>query len=79
MSNFESEVIKAVEDLGPKAWGANIQRILSEKLGRDVSLGQLYFALHDLEENGALTSEKMQPDQDGRVRRLFRCMSKKNG
>lgn len=73
LAHFEYSVLSAVHELGEKAFPAEITRRLSAKLGRDVSLAQVFIALERLEDKEYVSSstEAPRPERGGRRRRIF--------
>ena len=73
VGRFEFLVLAAVDKLRAKAYGAEITRYLSELLGRDVTVAQVYLTLARLEEGQIVRSEFTQPTRErgGRAKRLF--------
>jgi PadR family transcriptional regulator PadR len=55
---FEELVLLAVGSLGKNAYGVSIKEALTEKVGKDPSVGALHSALYRLEEKGCLTSSE---------------------
>jgi DNA-binding PadR family transcriptional regulator len=63
--------------LGPKAYGMEIQRVLTRRTGRSVPSGAIYVTLRRLEEKGYVdsTPELRVGRQAGRPRRFVRITS----
>src|SRR5687768_8503078 len=55
---FEELVLLAVGALDKNAYGVSIKETLSEKTGKDPSIGALHSALYRLEDKGCLTSSE---------------------
>jgi hypothetical protein len=70
---FSLRVLASIQRLGDRAWGANLQRDLSEMLGRDVAIGQLYLALSKLVDQQLISFRhtKPEPVQGGRSKKIF--------
>lgn len=70
---FSLRVLASIQKLGDRAWGANLQRYLSEMLERDVAIGQLYLALSKLAEQGLISFRHTEPEpvQGGRSKKVF--------
>ena len=56
LSELEVYALAALERLGPEAYGVLIQRDIETRLGRSISIGSLYKALHRLERRGLARS-----------------------
>lgn len=71
---FENRVLQAVNVLRGEAYGAKIRQKLSEALGRDVAIGQVYITLSRLENKGYVSSTMGNPEpvRGGRAKRLFK-------
>lgn len=71
---FELRLLASINGLRDQAWGSKLRRDLSDDLGRDVAIGQLYLALSRLERDGFIASEKMDPEpiRGGRSKKVFR-------
>jgi DNA-binding PadR family transcriptional regulator len=74
LGEFEQAVLLAILRLGSNAYGVPIRRVLSERLGRVVSVGAVYTALERLETKrfvsswiGGATAER-----GGRAKRFYR-------
>lgn len=70
---FSLRVLASIQRLGDRAWGANLQRDLSEMLGRDVAIGQLYLALSKLVDQRLVSFRQTKPEpvQGGRSKKVF--------
>jgi PadR family transcriptional regulator, regulatory protein PadR len=73
LGRFEYALLGAVQILGADAYGAQIGRYLSEKLGRDVTAPQVYMTLERLAKRGFVRSENTNsvPARGGRSRKRF--------
>lgn len=73
LKHFEFAVSSAVSDLGLNAYPAEVARHLTKKLGRHVSIAQVFVCLERLEDKGFVTSEDTDPEpvRGGRRRRVF--------
>ena len=74
LREFEELVLLSVVIAGPEAYGAHLQKVLSEEADRDVSLGAIYTALDRLDQKGLVTSELGDPTpvRGGRRKRHYR-------
>lgn len=74
---LELAILLSVARLGDDAYGLAIRRDLSERTGRDHSVGATYTTLGRLEEKGLIASRMTgpQPVRGGRARREFRLTS----
>jgi DNA-binding PadR family transcriptional regulator len=70
---LELAVLVAVARLGEDAYGATVRRELSERAGRDYSVGAVYTTLDRLEGKGLVRSWRSDPTpvRGGRARRCF--------
>jgi PadR family transcriptional regulator PadR len=73
LREFEELVLLSVLIAGPDAYGAALQRVLSQEAGRDVSLGAIYTALDRLSRKGLVSSELGEPTpvRGGRRKRQY--------
>ena len=73
VGTLELAALLAVARLGDDAYGLAIRRDLSERTGRDYSVGAVYTTLQRLEDKGLLRSRATDPlpVRGGRSRRLF--------
>jgi DNA-binding PadR family transcriptional regulator len=73
LGTFDELVLIAVEALGDRAYGANLQRVIERETRRAVSLGAVHAALERLEAQGLLASAESEPtaERGGRRRRVF--------
>ncbi|WP_363284327.1 helix-turn-helix transcriptional regulator [uncultured Sphingomonas sp.] len=74
LGSFSLRLLASIERLGDRATGANLLVDLSEKLGRDVAIGQLYLTLARLSDHGLISSEILnsEPVKGGRRKKLFK-------
>lgn len=74
LGTLELSALLAVSRLGEDAYGLAVRQDLSERAGRDYSVGAIYTTLQRLEDKGLLTSRASQPlpVRGGRSRRQFR-------
>ena len=75
LGEFEQAVLLAINRLGPNgAYGVPIRRDLSERLGRDVSVGAIYTTLERLEGKGFVFSWTggATAERGGRAKRFYR-------
>lgn len=70
---FSLRLLASIKHLGDEAWGSNLQRDMSARLGRDVAIGQLYLTLSRLSDHGLVSSRTIaaQPVPGGRAKKLF--------
>ena len=68
-------VLLSVVELDDEAYGAEVRRDVSSRLGRDYSVGAIYATLQRLEDRDLLRSEESDPlpIRGGRARRYFRA------
>jgi PadR family transcriptional regulator, regulatory protein PadR len=73
LGRFEYSLLRAIEILGPDAYGAEIGRHLSKSLKRDVTAPQVYMTLERLAKRGLVRSENTDPvpARGGRSRKRF--------
>jgi DNA-binding PadR family transcriptional regulator len=74
LGSLELAALLAVARLGDDAYGLAVRHDLSERAGRDYSVGAIYTTLQRLEDKGLLTSRASAPlpVRGGRSRRDFR-------
>jgi DNA-binding PadR family transcriptional regulator len=74
LGTLELAALLAVVRLGDGAYGLAVRHDLSERAGRDYSVGAIYTTLQRLEDKGLLTSRASEPlpVRGGRSRRHFR-------
>ena len=74
IGQLELIVLLAVARLGEEAYGLGVRRDVSERTGRDYSIGAVYTTLQRLEDKGLLRSKATDPlpVRGGRSRRLFK-------
>jgi DNA-binding PadR family transcriptional regulator len=70
---LELAVLVAVARLGDDAYGASVRREVSERSGRERSVGAVYTTLDRLEDKGLVRSWRSEPTpvRGGRARRCF--------
>lgn len=73
IGGFSLRLLASIKQLGDRAWGANLQRDLSQRLGREVAIGQLYLTLSRLTDHGLISFKLLDPEpvQGGRAKKLF--------
>ena len=73
LGRLELAALLSVARLGDDAYGLPVRRDLSDRAGRDYSVGAIYTTLQRLETKGLLTSRATDPlpVRGGRSRRLF--------
>jgi DNA-binding PadR family transcriptional regulator len=73
LGSLELAALLAVARLGDEAYGLAVRHDLSERSGRDYSVGAIYTTLQRLEDKGLLTSYASEPlpMRGGRSRRHF--------
>lgn len=73
LGTLELATLLAVARFGDDAYGLAVRQDLSERTGRDYSVGAVYTTLQRLEDKGLLTScaSEPLPVRGGRSRRLF--------
>lgn len=74
LGELELAVLLSVARLGDTAYGAEVRRDVSERLGRAYSVGAVYTTLQRLEDKGLLRSWMSDPVpiRGGRAKRCFR-------
>jgi DNA-binding PadR family transcriptional regulator len=74
LGTLELSTLLAVARLGEGAYGLAVRQDLSERAGRDYSVGAIYTTLQRLEDKGLLASRASEPlpVRGGRSRRHFR-------
>ena len=77
LGQLELTVLLTVARLGDDAYGLAVRRDLSQRTGRDYSIGAVYTTLQRLEDKGLLRSRATDPlpVRGGRSRRLFKLTS----
>ena len=78
LGSFEQFVLLALLRLGKDAYGMTVRQELTERTGRDVSLGAVYSTLDRLERKGLVSSHAgtSSAARGGRARRFFRVEAK---
>lgn len=74
LGSFELQVLAALHQLRPEAYGVPVRQRLEQALGRTVSVGALYTTLERLERKGLISSRRGEPtaERGGRAKRYFR-------
>jgi PadR family transcriptional regulator PadR len=74
LGTLELSALLAVSRLGDEAYGLAVRQDLSDRTGRDHSVGAIYTTLQRLEDKGLLASRASEPlpVRGGRSRRHFR-------
>jgi PadR family transcriptional regulator PadR len=74
LGNLEELVLLALIRLKENAYGVTIRRELTERTGRDMSIGAVYTTLERLEGKGFVSSRigDPTPQRGGRAKRYFR-------
>lgn len=74
LGTLELSALLSVARLGDDAYGLAVRQDLSERAGRDYSVGAIYTTLQRLEDKGLLASRASEPlpVRGGRSRRHFR-------
>lgn len=75
LGELETMVLLSVVELGHDAYGAEVRRDVSARLGRDYSVGAIYVTLQRLEDRALLRSAQSDPlpIRGGKARRYFRA------
>ena len=73
LGEFEELVLLAVRQLGDEAHGSNVQALLAEQAGREVTLGAIYSALDRAQRKDMADSWLGQPtaERGGRAKRHY--------
>jgi PadR family transcriptional regulator, regulatory protein PadR len=74
LGQFEELVLLVLVQLRQNAYGVTIRRELSERIGREISVGAVYTTLERLELKGYVSSRMGEPtpERGGRAKRYFR-------
>lgn len=74
LGEFEQFILLATLKLGESAYGSTIRQLLSESIGRDVTIGALYTTLERLEKKGLLESwmGEATAERGGRAKKYFK-------
>jgi PadR family transcriptional regulator PadR len=74
LGDFEHVVLLGIVRLGPDAYGTTIRQEIERRIGRAVSIGQIYSALNRLENKGFISSHVGDPSpvRGGRAKRYFK-------
>lgn len=72
--DFQMEVMKAVVELQPNAYGVSIAEYLEKQNGKRVSTGSIYVALQKLKEDGFVESWSVEggPESNGLPKLYFK-------
>jgi DNA-binding PadR family transcriptional regulator len=75
LGDFEHVVLLAVVRLDDSAYGMTIRQEIERRIGRAVSIGQIYSALNRLENKGFISSMVSDPTpvRGGRAKRYFKA------
>ncbi len=78
LGEFEQVVLLAVHRLGDDAYGVTVRREITERVGRQVSIGAVYATVNRLSDKGYLESYGTDPVpiRGGRARRNFRLTAR---
>jgi PadR family transcriptional regulator PadR len=73
LGEFEHLILLAVLRLGADAYGMRVRREITERTGRDVTIGAVYATLDRLESKGLLagTLSDPTPERGGRAKKSF--------
>ena len=73
LGEFEHLILLAVLRLRDDAYGMRVRREISERTGRDVTIGAVYSTLERLETKGLVsaTVSEPTPERGGRAKRSF--------
>ena len=73
LGEFEQITMLALLRLGTNAYGMTIRREISERIGRDASIGAIYTTLERLEKKGYVSSRigEATPERGGRAKKYF--------
>jgi PadR family transcriptional regulator PadR len=73
LGEFEHLVLLAVLRLGEDAYGMRVRREISDRTGRDVTIGAVYATLDRLEGKGLLAAALSEPtpERGGRAKKSF--------
>jgi len=76
LGDFEQLVLLALMRQGADAYGVSIASEISDRAGRDVSIGAVYKALERLEDKGFVASlvGEPTPERGGRRKKYFRLL-----
>ncbi|MDU0114820.1 helix-turn-helix transcriptional regulator [Psychrosphaera aquimarina] len=74
LGEFEQFVLLAILKLDEDAYGSKVRQLLSESIGRDVTIGALYTTLDRLEGKGLLQSRigEATSERGGRAKKYFK-------
>lgn len=73
LGQFEQVVLLALIRLRGNAYGMKVRQELSERIGKEVSIGAIYTTLERLEKKGYVSSwtGEATPERGGRAKRYF--------
>jgi len=73
LGEFEELVLLCVRQLGDEAHGSNVQTLLAQEAGREVTLGAIYAALDRAQRKGLADSwlGDPTPERGGRAKRHY--------
>lgn len=73
LTNEQREILQVIADLGTDTYGVPVSKELEKRRGHIVSLGNMYFALARMEEQGLVTSWETPggPERSGRNKRYW--------
>jgi len=74
LGEFEHLIVLAILRLRDDAYGMRVRREISERTGRDVTIGAVYATLERLETKGLVSASVSDPtpERGGRSKRSFR-------
>jgi DNA-binding PadR family transcriptional regulator len=74
LGSFELKLLVSIDKLRDEAWGSKLQSELTQLIGRDVAIGQLYLSLSKLERKGLISASLKDPEpvRGGRSKKVFR-------
>ena len=81
LGEFEELVLLCVRQLGADAHGSNVQSLLADIAGREVTLGAIYAAMDRLQRKGLAESwlGEPTPERGGRAKRHYSVTPKGEG
>jgi len=74
LGDFEKMILFALFRLGDDAYGVTIKEEIVERVGREVSIGSVYTALHRMEKRGLVVARLGSPtsERGGRRKKHYR-------
>jgi DNA-binding PadR family transcriptional regulator len=77
LGEFEQLVLLALMRLGPDAYGVSICQDITDRTGRDVSLGAVYKTLERMEDKGYIQSRIGEPtaERGGRRKKHYKLLA----